>query len=97
MTVGQEDDLATVDDQSDMIPSEEVDYSDDDDEPENELAVFFPPEEPAPLIDPEMLREMIVQIVRDELSGDTGERITRSVRKLVRREINQILSARDIT
>ena len=67
---------------------------------DSQLEAFFPPvEEPEPklAIDPDDLHDMIVQIVRDELAGETGERISRSVRKLVRREINQILSARDIS
>ena len=66
---------------------------------DSQLEAFFPPVEPEPklAIDPDDLHDMIVQIVRDELAGETGERISRSVRKLVRREINQILSARDIS
>jgi len=47
------------------------------------------------LIDEEALREMVSEIVRQELQGALGERITRNVRKLVRREINRVLSARD--
>lgn len=39
------------------------------------------------------LRELIAEIVRQELSGALGERITRNVRKLVRREIRQMLSS----
>jgi hypothetical protein len=61
--------------------------------PADDLAAFLPQE---PNIDPDMLREMIVQIVREELAGDTGERITRNVRKLVRREINLMLAARSL-
>ncbi len=52
--------------------------------------------DPSATIDQDILRDMIAQIVREELSGETGERITRNVRKLVRREINQILATRDI-
>ena len=43
-----------------------------------------------------MLRDMVAEIVRQELQGALGERITRNVRKLVRREIPRALSARDI-
>lgn len=39
------------------------------------------------------LRDLIAEIVRQELSGALGERITRNVRKLVRREIRQMLSS----
>lgn len=47
------------------------------------------------VIDEEALRDMVSEIVRRELQGALGERITRNVRKLVRREINHTLSARD--
>ncbi|NQZ74346.1 MAG: hypothetical protein HRT60_14925, partial [Dinoroseobacter sp.] len=45
---------------------------------------------------PEMLRDMVSEIVRRELQGSLGERITRNVRKLVRREIYRALEARDL-
>ena len=47
-------------------------------------------------IDPEMLRDMVSEIVRRELQGSLGERITRNVRKLVRREIYRALETRDL-
>jgi hypothetical protein len=43
----------------------------------------------------EELRGMIAEIVREELSGPLGERITRNVRKLVRREIRSMLMGED--
>ena len=43
------------------------------------------------VIDEETLRDMVSDIVRQELQGALGERITRNVRKLVRREINRVL------
>ncbi|SFT85141.1 hypothetical protein [Sedimentitalea nanhaiensis] len=42
-------------------------------------------------LDQDALREMIADVVREELRGELGERITRNVRKLVRREINRAL------
>ncbi|MBK1635247.1 hypothetical protein [Rhodovulum adriaticum] len=48
------------------------------------------------LLDEDMLREIVGEIVRQELQGALGERITRNVRKLVRREINRALAARNI-
>ncbi|WP_428545710.1 hypothetical protein [Profundibacter sp.] len=48
-----------------------------------------------PDFDEEALREMVSEIVRQELQGALGERITRNVRKLVRREINRVLAAQD--
>lgn len=43
----------------------------------------------------EALRDLIAEIVRQELAGELGERITRNVRKLVRREIRQTLASDD--
>ncbi|MFO6463060.1 hypothetical protein ACK8OR_01600 [Jannaschia sp. KMU-145] len=39
------------------------------------------------------LRDLIAEIVRQELAGELGERITRNVRKLVRRELRQLLNS----
>ena len=47
------------------------------------------------VIEEEALRDMVSDIVRQELQGALGERITRNVRKLVRREINRVLAAQD--
>ena len=46
-------------------------------------------------MDEEALRKLISEIVREELMGTLGERITRNVRKLVRREIYRILSSQE--
>lgn len=48
-----------------------------------------------PGIDEEMLRDIVREIIREELAGTLGERITRNVRKLVRVEINRALTARE--
>jgi hypothetical protein len=42
------------------------------------------------------LKELVGDLVREELQGELGERITRSVRKLVRREVQRILAAQDL-
>jgi hypothetical protein len=47
------------------------------------------------IIDTETLRELVTEIIRQELQGPLGERITRNVRKLVRREINRALDIED--
>ena len=47
-------------------------------------------------IDEDTLRDMISDLVRQELQGALGERITRNVRRLVRREIQRALSVRDL-
>lgn len=46
--------------------------------------------------DEDALRSLVVEIVHDELGGELGERITRNVRKLVRREINRVLTSREM-
>ena len=47
-------------------------------------------------LDEEALRELVTEIVRQELQGSLGERITRNVRKLVRREIQRALTAHNL-
>lgn len=47
------------------------------------------------IIDEDALRDLVAEIVRQELTGDLGERITRNVRKLVRREIHRALLTRE--
>ena len=48
------------------------------------------------LLDEDALRDMVAEIVRQELQGALGERITRNVRKLVRREIHRALTAQEL-
>lgn len=48
------------------------------------------------VLDEESLRVLVAEILREELQGVLGERITRNVRKLVRREIQRALTARDL-
>lgn len=48
------------------------------------------------LMDEEALRDLVSEIVRAELQGALGERITRNVRKLVRREIHRALTAQEL-
>lgn len=49
---------------------------------------------PLTVLDEEALYEIVRTIIREELHGVLGERITRNVRKLVRAEINRALTAR---
>ncbi len=51
---------------------------------------------PDQFLDEAALRNLISEILRTELQGALGERITRNVRKLVRREINRALTAQDL-
>ncbi len=48
------------------------------------------------VLDEEALRDLVSDIVRQELQGALGERITRNVRKLVRREIHRALAAQEL-
>jgi len=68
---------------------EETDAHDVDEE-EVDLADFD-----ESVIDEDALRDLVAEIVREELTGDLGERITRNVRKLVRREIHRALMTRE--
>lgn len=47
------------------------------------------------VLDEEALRDLVAEIVRAELMGTLGERITRNVRKLVRREIHRALTCQE--
>lgn len=47
-------------------------------------------------LDEDALRELVTEIVRQELQGSLGERITRNVRKLVRREIQRALTVQNL-
>ncbi len=47
-------------------------------------------------LDEAALRDMVSEIVRQELQGALGERITRNVRKLVRREIHRALASQEL-
>ena len=48
----------------------------------------------ADIVREELEGPLVAQIVREELQGDLGERITRNVRKMVRVEIQRALAAR---
>jgi len=72
---------------AEIVEDEDIDADDDEED------VLFSDDDL--IIDKDILREMVGEIVRQELQGALGERITRNVRKLVRREINRILAAQD--
>ncbi|WP_071674170.1 hypothetical protein [Nioella nitratireducens] len=57
---------------------------------------FTFPDESDGFVDEDTLREIIAEVVREELQGEMGVRITRNIRKLVRREIRLALSAQDL-
>ena len=45
-------------------------------------------------VDEEVLRELIADVVREELQGTLGERITRNLRRMVHREVERALALR---
>ncbi|MEI4195964.1 hypothetical protein [Roseovarius sp. E0-M6] len=58
-----------------------------------DLSEETPPED---ILDEDALRDLVADIVREELQGALGERITRNVRKLVRREVHRALAIQDL-
>ncbi len=65
-------------------------------------APLAPPEPALPepaglsLLDEGVLRELIRDVLREELQGEVGERVTRNLRKMIRTEIGRALTARGI-
>lgn len=57
---------------------------------------FSFPEAEDGILDEETLREIVSEVVRQELQGALGQRITRNVRKMVRREIRLALAAQEL-
>lgn len=57
---------------------------------------FTFPDDGDGFVDEDALREVIAEVVREELQGEMGVRITRNIRKLVRREIRLALAAQDL-
>ncbi len=62
---------------------------------EDEVSTINFAEEEETILDEEMLRDLVSEMVREELQGELGDRITRNVRKLVRREIQRALASRE--
>ncbi|NKB27461.1 MAG: hypothetical protein GKR99_07855 [Rhodobacteraceae bacterium] len=54
------------------------------------------PIDPVAQMDEDALRLLISGILREEFQGDLGERVTRSIRKLVRQEIKRALATQDL-
>lgn len=57
---------------------------------------FSFPDDDVSFVDEDALREIISDVVREELQGEMGKRITRNIRKLVRREIRIALATDEI-
>lgn len=60
------------------------------------IAADIAAQNPALPMDEDALRAAVVRILREELAGELGEKITRNVRKLVWREINRVLVVCDL-
>ncbi|MBT0959170.1 hypothetical protein IV417_17420 [Alphaproteobacteria bacterium KMM 3653] len=84
-----------ADDEAPIMSSEAAAASFEDEEDEEDLDLSFL-DEPEALLDEEELRVMVADIVREELRGELGEKITHTLRKLVRREIARALSTREL-
>lgn len=78
------DDTDTVDEPLSLTEDDKV--SSTEPEPEIEINGSLSEEE---------IRALVTKIIKEELKGPMGERITRNVRRLVRREISQALSANE--
>jgi hypothetical protein len=85
----EKDDFPQAIDPDDEVLDLSADLRDDTEQQDYDAA----PEDA--ILDEEALRELVSDIVRQELQGVLGERITRNVRKLVRREIQRALTAQD--
>ena len=59
---------------------------------ETPVAVEQDPVAPAPFQDEVALRALISEMIREELQGELGARITRNVRKLIKREVETALA-----
>lgn len=47
------------------------------------------------IMEDDALRDLVAQVIREELQGEMGERITRNLRRLVRREVQRALTLRE--
>lgn len=64
----------------------------------NRSQSFAPRPNAAPevLFDEVQLRSLVQSILREELAGDLGERITRNIRKLVRAEVGRMMAVHEL-
>lgn len=84
-------------------PPQSLTWEDHDPEPRDEMVDHFPlgedlgarPVATGLSVDEDALRDMVTRMIRQELQGVLGERITRNVRKLVRREIHRVIMSQE--
>ncbi|WP_321362642.1 hypothetical protein [uncultured Celeribacter sp.] len=84
--------IADAETEEDAEPAEGV-APDPDPSLEEELALAGYADED--ILDEEALRDLVAQVIREELQGELGQRITRNVRRLVRREVQRALTLRE--
>lgn len=97
--VAAEPELAHPEELLDESEPERSDHAEDDVEPQDtqdDDTPLWQDDRADAYLDEEALRDMVSEIVRQELQGALGERITRNVRKLVRREIHRALSSHEL-
>ncbi len=98
ITVDAPDDLAEtaspIDRDTRPPEAEETEFGRNVIPPEEPTTINFAEEEES-ILDEETLRDLVSEMVREELQGELGDRITRNVRKLVRREIQRALASRE--
>jgi hypothetical protein len=94
-----QDTAAPVAEDTEAVTAVDDLMQDDDDSVEDlgdTTAPFSFPETEDGILDEETLREIVSEVVRQELQGALGQRITRNVRKMVRREIRLALAAEEL-
>lgn len=84
--------VAGADADRDMDEDDDLDVEDLGDDPQP----FSFPETEDGILDEETLRQIVADVVRAELQGVLGQRITRNVRKMVRREVRLALAAQEL-
>ena len=83
---------------SESVLDDQLSLDDAEDEPQDldVLAVAATEAALGDLLDEDQLRPLVARLIREELQGELGERITQNVRKLVRREILRALNAHEV-
>ena len=91
-----EDDLQEASSTEPAVAEAPADEAPADEAADKDATVAETPAIAPALIGDDALKAQVAHLIRQELQGELGERITRNVRKLVRREIKRALDARDI-
>ncbi len=79
-----------------VAEADELPAGEDDAEPDEQAPAEVAAAALGALPDEDAMRLLVSRLLREELQGDLGERITRNVRKLVRSEIMRVLQSREL-